>query len=221
MCRKSILGGSLLLALALGACGRSTPTAMVATPTQSSDQMATGFFQTLNAPSPTSTASQTPSGPTDTPVPSATPTGAATVAPTTAPLPQPPTGSGGCTLQASFVKDVTVPDGTKIAAGQKFTKTWQLKNSGTCTWTTDYKVVFYSGAQLGAPNSQTLGTQVAPGGTVSISIRMIAPTSNGSYKGEWLLSDPSGITFGTELSGIVPFWVQIVVGTAPTSTPSS
>jgi hypothetical protein len=120
------------------------------------------------------------------------------------------------------VKDVTVPDGTVMNPGQKFNKTWQLKNVGTCTWTTDYKVVFYIGSSMGANTSQALSTPAAPGATISISIKMTAPTTAGSYKGDWFLSDPQGTTFGTELSGKVPFWVQIVVGTtAPTAAPSA
>ncbi len=52
---------------------------------------------------------------------------------------------------AGFVKDVSVPDGTEIAAGAKFTKTWRLVNSGTCTWTTAYDLVFVDGSAMGAP----------------------------------------------------------------------
>src|SRR5512143_3278895 len=37
---------------------------------------------------------------------------------------------------AQFVADVTVPDGTSYAPGTTFTKTWRLKNIGSCTWTT-------------------------------------------------------------------------------------
>jgi hypothetical protein len=36
--------------------------------------------------------------------------------------------------QAQFIKDVTIPDGTVIAPGTSFKKTWRLKNIGTCTW---------------------------------------------------------------------------------------
>jgi len=219
MNNKLTAGMGLLLALTLCACGRSAPAAPTVTPTQSTDQMATTFFETLNAPSPTTTASETPSAPTDTPVPSSTATSAATLPPPTAPLAQPPTGSGGCTLQASFVADLTVPDGTQMSPGQKFTKSWELTNSGTCTWTNQYKVVLYSGDRLGADSSQNLSTQVAPGGTLRISIKMTAPSTNGAYKGEWMLSDPNGVTFGTELSGRVPFWVQILVGVTATPTP--
>src|SRR5690606_3738857 len=36
---------------------------------------------------------------------------------------------------ASFVADVTIPDNTNIAVSKAFTKTWRLRNSGSCTWT--------------------------------------------------------------------------------------
>jgi hypothetical protein len=49
--------------------------------------------------------------------------------------------------KAQFITDVTVPDGTTFPAGTTFTKTWRLKNVGSCTWTTSYQLVFYSGAQ--------------------------------------------------------------------------
>ncbi|MGA2286818.1 MAG: NBR1-Ig-like domain-containing protein [Dehalococcoidia bacterium] len=222
MRRKFLLGAGPLLALLLCACGRAAPAAATPTLTQSSDQMATAFFETLNAPTPTSTLSPTSSAPTDTPVPSGTPTSAATSAPTLPSLPEPPKGVSGCTLAASFVKDVTVPDGTVMTPGQRFNKTWQLKNVGTCTWTKDYKVVFYVGSSMEANTSQALSTTAAPGATISISIKLTAPTTAGSYKGDWLLSDPQGVTFGTELSAKVPFWVQIVVGSSapPTDTPT-
>jgi len=51
---------------------------------------------------------------------------------TVAPATQPP--PAGCD-RAQFISDVTVPDGTTFAPGATFTKTWRLKNSGTCTWT--------------------------------------------------------------------------------------
>jgi hypothetical protein len=121
----------------------------------------------------------------------------------------------------SFVSDVTVPDGTQMNPGQKFTKVWQLQNIGTCAWTTDYKVVFDMGTSMKADLSQSLSHPAAPGATITIAIAMTAPEQAGSYKGDWLLSDPQGTRFGTDLSGKVPFWVQIVVGTTPTPSPSA
>src|SRR6185503_18556942 len=49
---------------------------------------------------------------------------------------------------SNFVKDVTVPDGTHFAPGAAFNKTWRLRNSGPCTWTTDYQFHFSSGEPM-------------------------------------------------------------------------
>ncbi len=43
---------------------------------------------------------------------------------------------------AQFVTDVTVPDGSIYPPGATFTKTWRLKNIGTCTWTPSYSMVY-------------------------------------------------------------------------------
>src|SRR5262245_15348685 len=43
---------------------------------------------------------------------------------------------------ASFVTDVTYPDGALVGRGSSFTKIRRLKNIGTCTWTTSYAIVF-------------------------------------------------------------------------------
>ena len=64
---------------------------------------------------------------------------------------------------AQFVADVTVPDGTLFVPGAAFTKTWRLKNIGSCTWSTAYAIVFYSGTKMGAPSVVNLPTSVAPG----------------------------------------------------------
>ena len=68
----------------------------------------------------------------------------------------PPTAVSYCDW-VSFIKDVTIPDGTQVLPGETFTKMWRLKNSGTCTWTPDYALVWVSGADLKAPASQRIG----------------------------------------------------------------
>ncbi|HJV72466.1 NBR1-Ig-like domain-containing protein [Ideonella sp.] len=35
---------------------------------------------------------------------------------------------------ASFVRDVTYPDGEVVSAGQEFVKTWEVQNTGSITW---------------------------------------------------------------------------------------
>ena len=80
---------------------------------------------------------------------------------------------------AQFITDVTVPDGTPFSAGATFTKTWRLKNIGSCTWTTSYALVFDTGSIMGGPASVNLPNNVAPGQTVDISINLTAPGSAG------------------------------------------
>ena len=38
---------------------------------------------------------------------------------------------------AAFVADVTIADGSYIAPGSTFTKTWRIRNNGTTTWNTN------------------------------------------------------------------------------------
>jgi hypothetical protein len=111
---------------------------------------------------------------------------------------------------ATFGSDVTIPDGTKMSPGQSFTKTWRIYNSGSCTWTTAYKVVFVSGNQMSATSPFALPKNVAPGQYVDISIAMKAPTSAGNFTSNWMLQNESGNKFGLGASNS-PFYVKIVV----------
>jgi hypothetical protein len=114
---------------------------------------------------------------------------------------------------AQFIADVTVPDGTIFAPGTAFTKTWRLKNIGTCTWTTAYSLVFVSGEPMGGPASVTLPTSVSPGQTVDVSVALIAPTSAGTFRGYWQLKNASGGLFGIGSTFVKPFWIEITVQT--------
>lgn len=53
---------------------------------------------------------------------------------------------------SAFVSDVTIPDGTMMSPGQSFTKTWQIKNSGSTIWS-GYSLAFDRGTQMGGPSS--------------------------------------------------------------------
>ncbi len=114
---------------------------------------------------------------------------------------------------AQFVADITIPDGTSLAPGTAFTKTWRLKNIGTCTWTTSYALVFSAGDQIGAPQPATVNfpSNVPPGGTVDLSVNLVAPTTPGQYIGFWRLRNASGVLFGIGSTANKSFWVQINV----------
>jgi len=123
-----------------------------------------------------------------------------TVAPPASPIP-PPTSI--CNA-SQFVTDVTVPDGEIMTPGENFTKTWRLKNVGTCSWTPAYAVVFSSGSTMSGPATQALAGNVNPGQTVDISVNLTAPGSNGDYTGYYKLRDGAGVLFAQ-------FYVQIKV----------
>lgn len=106
--------------------------------------------------------------------------------------------------RASFVEDVTIPDGTEMTPGQTFTKTWRLENSGTCPWTTDYSVQFLNGIEMGGKTAP-LDSVVEPGETVDLSIDFTAPTEPGIHVSEWAIANESGVTFEKS------FYVQIEV----------
>lgn len=150
---------------------------------------------TQNAPVPTSTlyiASPTPAPATKTPV---------------------PTAVSYCDW-AAFVKDVTIPDGTLLSPGEVFTKTWRLQNRGTCTWTPDYDVVFYGGAQMSGVTMQVPG-YVAPGQYVDVAVTFTAPSAAGHYTGYWLLRNANGGLFGTGNNADETFYVDIYVKDIP------
>jgi len=209
--RMSILAIMVLAAMLLGACNfpNSEPTP---------DAFATGIALTVaaqltNAAVPVATTPAPPPATSTQPPPTEPPP---TPVPPTATLPPSPTP--GCLDKASFITDVTIPDDTNLAAGATFKKTWRLKNVGTCTWDTSYAVVFFGGNAMGGPAAVNLSTTVPPNSTIDVSVDMVAPSTNGTHRGDWKLRNAKGVIFGLGDGG-GPFYVQIVVG--PTPTPAT
>lgn len=193
--------------LALVAC---LPITMLAMPLLRSDRTATpNTFATVQAMVTQTVAAQTQYAPTQTPLPpTAIPTYTAIPA-TNTPLPT-ATAITYCDW-VSFVKDVTIPDGSVLDPNETFTKTWRLKNRGTCTWTPDYVLVFTSGDRMGDTTAVRLPSYVGPGQTVDISVPLTAPKEKGKYVGYWMLRNPSGVLFGYGDKANQPFYVDIRV----------
>jgi len=104
------------------------------------------------------------------------------------------TGGGatsGCDVM-TFVADVTVSDGDEITANTPFTKTWSVKNDGTCEWTTSYLLIYSSGDQMGGPTSTPLTASVPAGTTTNVSVNLTAPSTPGTYTGYWAIANASG-----------------------------
>jgi hypothetical protein len=127
---------------------------------------------------------------TDTPMPTVTREPTQTDVPTTVPTAAVP--------KATFVKDVTVPDGSVMEKGQAFTKTWRFKNVGAVGWGEGVKLVFapgsykgYESNQMGGPDSVDV-PNVAPGKTVDVSVTLVAPGEPGHYRSYWRLKQANG-----------------------------
>lgn len=184
---------ALLLALAVGGC--NLPKAQDATQTAEGNTMLTVAAETaiarltqeaLTSPAATNTTFSIPTSlPTNTPE---------------------PTEEEVPCDRALFVTDVTVEDGSEFIPGETFEKVWRIKNTGSCTWTSSYDLVFESGDDLGGEDGAAFPGQVPPGYEVDITIELTAPETPGSYKGIWQLSNAQGTIF--TYGGL---WVDIIV----------
>ena len=139
-------------------------------------------------------------------------------APTSAPQPTDKpvddvVGEDGCTLNAGYVTDVTIPDNTALSSGDGFVKTWRIRNSGTCDWGSGFKLVFVDGDHMGGPGSVAVNATAA-GGTTDVSVNLSAPSSPGTYRGNWRIQADTGTFFGST------FYVQIVVPASVTKEPT-
>lgn len=183
-------------------------------------ELAAGHQVTVGVP--TRAATDTPSPNTNTPAPLNSATAAPTAAQTAAPG---STVVGGTAVSgtdtagtsvpcnaAAFVRDVTIPDGSLILPNSVFTKTWELKNTGSCAWNTSYAVVFAGrGSSMSGPAAQLLTAEVKPGETAMVSVPLRAPNERGSYNGYWQLRSGDGKPFGTGPNAAAPFYVEIEV----------
>ena len=131
-----------------------------------------------------------------------------TATPTVDPLTPGASSSASCRDSAILVEDVTYADNTRVQAGETFTKTWKLQNVGTCTWT-GYTVAFVDGDRMGSPDSVPV-PDTERSKPVDVSVELTAPTSDGTYRGNFELHDAAGTPVLIGVESI--FWVQIVVG---------
>jgi len=206
--RYNFLSILILLALFLTACGGAG---------EEADTIATAVAMTVAAQETeraqvTATPTVTVADPTSTPDATdvtSTPEQSATFSPPTAP---PPVGSDDPCLLANLVSE-TIPDGTVMQPGETFWKTWRLRNSGTCTWNSAYKIIYWSGDQMGGLAEYQFPEVTAPGDEVDVTVFLKAPASNGNVTGYWKLQSEWGGQFGVGQYD-QPFYVQINVNDA-------
>ena len=187
---------TLVIAFALSACGSS---AGEATPTVTPVDINAVYTQAAQ----TVIAQLTQQAPTITPTPAFTDTPNVTATPL---ISQPtstriPPTAASC-ANMLFIDDITIPDGEQLPAGQDFTKTWRVQNTGTCPWTTNFKLVFVRGEAMSG-QSLALSSVVATGQKVDLSVNLKVPSKTGKLTGVWSLVDERGQYFGPVLTVVI------------------
>lgn len=186
----------LLAAVFLSACGASpTP----AEPTPDIAAVRTSAASTVEARFTLTAAAFTPTPlpiPTDTATPEPLPTDTPTA---TAPVIAVITNDQGTEVplcdSLTFVADVTIPDNTTMSPGQEFTKTWRVKNTGSCPWGAGYALAYAGYANQMSGQFIPLTVVVQPGEEVELSVQFKAPTQVGEYVSAWAMKNPQGRTF--------------------------
>ena len=202
--KKSMVLYSLIMLLSIGLAGCNFPGRTV--PTSPVDILNTAAAQTIQAQQTSIELTRQAITPEETLSATLKPPDAGTPEPDLTPTISPVTRCD----QAAFVSE-TIPDGSVMNPGQPFTKTWTLRNSGTCTWNANYDIVFINGASMNAPASKPLtSSTVEPGQSVVITLELVAPIATGTQRGDFKLRNSNGALFGIgERDG--PFWVEINV----------
>lgn len=210
----------LLLAslLVLSACGAGDAEA---TPTVDANLIQTQAVETFSAvltqtafAAPTQTPASTP-----TMLPTFAP--AATSAVITLPaVTQPPAASPTASCyQLRFVSDVTIPDNTQMTPGKTFTKTWKVKNTGSCAWDAGFKFAFVGGEQMSGV-TYALPSSVAAGAEIDISVALVAPNKAGTLRGNWRMQTAGGQFFGDEVYVVIVVGGATMTNTAPATNTS-
>ena len=175
-----------------------------ATPTNPAPAIQTAVAQTL-------TAQWTPSAPPTTATLPASATPGVVATPTHAPC-----------ERADLVADMPIPQGPVLPPDTEFTKVWQVRNIGSCTWTSSYSLAFITGDLLAGPLDVTLPGNVPPGATTTLSLTLRTPSLSGTYEAVWRLRNPGGLLFGYGDGGALSFLVRIsVFPMSPTANPNA
>lgn len=205
------MGASLLIAgCSAGGEEPTSTTSVERIQTQAIATFAAGLTSTaLSAPTSTPAPADTPTATGTAPIPNVS------VPTTTRPAVIPTTSCYGLT----FVSDVSVPDNTKMTPGQEFTKTWRVRNSGSCVWDEGFKFGFTGGEAMGGTTLK-LESAVQAGEEVELSVGLTAPNSAGTYRGNWRMATAGGTYFGDEVYVLIIVSGSTITVTA-TAKPSA
>lgn len=203
----------LLLLILLSACAQVEPTPGIDPVAELTSGDPTAVVVRILNLDLVAAATPPPVLPTPTPLPTLAPP--PTRAPSTAEASAAAVTSPACVNSAEFIKNLSISDNTAFDPEEWFAKIWQIKNTGTCAWTSEYALVYASGDPMGSPAMVQLPQTVNPGETIDLRLSLVSPKEPKTYTGNWYLQDASGATFGLGPDGTQPLMVTIVVNPLP------
>ena len=122
--------------------------------------------------------------------------------------------------KVTFVKDVTIPDGTLMPPNTSFTKIWRVRNDGACTWDYNYSLVFVNGTPMTNIRSVPVPAVVYPGQSIDLAVDMVSPSGPGTFQSNWMMRSSRGEIFGVGTYGDNPIFARIRVQAAPQPNPN-
>lgn len=113
-----------------------------------------------------------------------------------------PTATEACTNWSeiiSWTRDGLTYDKAEVdkplKPNQNFVMSWGLKNTGTCIWDSNYRLVFDSGTRLTVQDSIPVmpgGYRIDPGVELTINVQMTAPSEPGEYESSFRFVSADG-----------------------------
>jgi hypothetical protein len=205
--KKKLTGWIAVVAVAmlLAAC------APEATPTTDPAEIRTQVANTVQAGLTQTAAAEPTSTPTNTPEPTSTPTVATPTLSVTSTAAATATSTYAVAADQAEVIDVSASK--TYTPGQSFSVTWTVKNIGDTTWSSSYQVRCFTTAYCFGGATTSFGQEVEPGDTITLTINLVAPSTTGDLSTLWVLTNSSGVNFGTGLS-----YSFKVSGTSATAT---
>ncbi|KAF7002120.1 hypothetical protein CFC21_017649 [Triticum aestivum] len=111
-------------------------------------------------------------------------------------------------LDCRFVKDLTVPDGTRMAPSTPFRKIWCMLNNGNIIWPYGTHLAWVGGDQFARQSLVKLAIPEAGfplNGEIDVCVDFVSPAKPGRYISYWRLTSPDLQKFGQQV------WVLIEV----------
>ncbi|OZC94065.1 hypothetical protein CH279_21665 [Rhodococcus sp. 06-412-2B] len=119
-----------------------------------------------------------------------------------------------------WVADITIPDGTLMAPGERFTKIWRVRNGGSVHWKGRYikRMGPLGGSSQVATLSLTPIPDTAPGELCDIAVECKAHVLPGSSQANFKMSDAHGRLYypNTTPEGVL-LAITVVEGLTPRS----